>query len=80
MKQVIQMELRKRKTNRLREYDYSQNGVYFITICTKNRHEILCKIVDSGYIGNDKSRDAGVAVPYECGDSTFDIGVQTIYQ
>ena len=48
MKQVIQMELRKRKTNRLREYDYSQNGAYFITICVQNRHEILCKIVGEG--------------------------------
>ena len=45
MKQVIQMELRKRKTNRLREYDYSQNGAYFITICTKNRAPILSEIV-----------------------------------
>ena len=48
MKRVIQMELRKRKTIRLREYDYSQNGAYFITICVQNRHEILCKIVGEG--------------------------------
>lgn len=26
-----------RKPNRLSHYDYSQNGAYFITICTKNR-------------------------------------------
>ena len=63
MKQVIQMELQQRKPNRLKEYDYSQNGAYFITICVQNRHEILCKIVDSGYIGNDKSRDAGTSSP-----------------
>lgn len=30
-----------RKKNRLPEYDYSQNGAYFITICTKNREQIL---------------------------------------
>lgn len=30
-----------RKPNRLDEYDYSRNGVYFITICTQNRHELL---------------------------------------
>ncbi|MBQ9842383.1 MAG: transposase [Clostridia bacterium] len=27
----------KRKTIRLQEYDYSQNGAYFITICTEGR-------------------------------------------
>ena len=32
---------RKRKTNRLSEYDYSQNGVYFITICVRNRDKIF---------------------------------------
>jgi REP element-mobilizing transposase RayT len=31
------MDLPKRKRMRLKDYDYSQNGSYFITICTKNR-------------------------------------------
>ena len=30
-------ELPKRKSIRLKKYDYSQNGYYFITICTNNR-------------------------------------------
>ena len=30
-------KLPKRKHLRLKEYDYSQNGAYFITICTKDR-------------------------------------------
>ncbi|MCL1865131.1 MAG: hypothetical protein FWF73_04895 [Spirochaetes bacterium] len=34
-----------RKHNRLKDYDYSQNGVYFITICVKNKHEIFGHIV-----------------------------------
>jgi REP element-mobilizing transposase RayT len=38
-------ELRKRKPNRLKEYDYSQNGMYFVTICTKNREELFGHIV-----------------------------------
>jgi len=38
------MELQKRKRNRLENYDYSQNGAYFITICVKDRKEILSKI------------------------------------
>ena len=29
-----------RKQNRLKEYDYSQNGFYFITICTADRQKI----------------------------------------
>ncbi len=38
------MELPKRKPTRLKNYDYSQNGAYFVTICTKDRKEILSKI------------------------------------
>ena len=33
-----------RKQNRLREYDYSQNGYYFIMICTTERRKMLCDI------------------------------------
>ncbi len=39
------MELQKRKVNRLKEYDYSQVGAYFITICTENRKCILSEVV-----------------------------------
>ena len=34
----------KRKRNRLKDYDYSSNGAYFITICTKDRECILSQI------------------------------------
>ena len=40
----MQEKLPQRKQIRLKEYDYSQEGYYFITICTKNRLEILGKI------------------------------------
>ena len=33
-----------RKSIRLKNYNYSKNGMYFITICTKNREPILSKI------------------------------------
>lgn len=33
-----------RKPNRLKDYDYSQAGMYFITICIKDRMELLGKI------------------------------------
>ncbi|MEG2000515.1 MAG: transposase, partial [Evtepia sp.] len=40
--------LKQRKSVRLRGYDYSQNGAYFITICTKNR-EWLFGNVGAGF-------------------------------
>ena len=39
------MELPKRKSIRLKDYDYSSNGMYFITICTKNKEHIFGNIV-----------------------------------
>ena len=39
------MELPNRRKNRLENYDYSQNGAYFITICTKGRKKALSEIV-----------------------------------
>lgn len=31
--------MRERKKNRLRDYDYSKSGYYFITVCTQNRED-----------------------------------------
>ena len=39
------MTLSARKPNRLENYDYNENGAYFITICVKDRKPILSKIV-----------------------------------
>ena len=38
-------ELPARKPNRLEGYDYSRNGAYFVTICTKDRLELLSRVV-----------------------------------
>ena len=38
--------LNQRKSIRLLDYDYSQNGMYFVTICAKNRECIFCKIIN----------------------------------
>ncbi len=35
---VIYMEYASRKSNRLKAYDYSSTGIYFITICTSKRN------------------------------------------
>ena len=34
----------KRKLHRLQRYDYSQNGYYFVTICTDHRRNLLCTV------------------------------------
>ncbi|MDR3559377.1 MAG: hypothetical protein P4L62_02845 [Candidatus Pacebacteria bacterium] len=38
--------MKNRKPNRLRNYDYSQNGMYFVTICTKDREYFFGDIAD----------------------------------
>ncbi len=39
------MNLPKRKSARLNDYDYSSDGAYFITICTHKRKNILSYII-----------------------------------
>ncbi len=39
------MDQPSRKRNRLRNFDYSTPGAYFITICTKNRKNLLWDVV-----------------------------------
>ena len=41
----------KRKHVRLKNYDYSRNGIYFVTICTQNRRCILSQIVLPRVVG-----------------------------
>ena len=39
-----------RKANRILDFDYSQDGVYFITICTDKRRHILSSITKNGTV------------------------------
>lgn len=39
------MDRNRRHSIRLRSYDYSQNGYYFVTICAQNREEIFGEII-----------------------------------
>ena len=39
------MEKPYRTPNRLQDYDYSQPGAFFVTICTQGRRAILSKIL-----------------------------------
>ena len=44
--------LHNRKPNRLKGYDYSQQGYYFVTICTKNMVEYFGKIQNNNMFIN----------------------------
>ena len=44
----MERELPIRKHPRLKGYDYSSNGAYFITFCVEGMHEMLGKIVGRG--------------------------------
>ncbi|MBQ2618523.1 MAG: hypothetical protein IJG08_03485 [Oscillospiraceae bacterium] len=39
-----------RKRTRLRAYDYSGSGVYFMTVCTEAKRPVLCRIVGAGVL------------------------------
>ena len=47
------MRAKERKPNRLKNYDYSQSGHYFITICTENRVEWFGKIENGEMLLNE---------------------------
>lgn len=46
------------KSARLENYDYSQNGMYFVTICTKDREEFFGEIVNGKMILNEVGKIA----------------------
>ncbi len=46
-------EIHKRHSIRLKNFDYSREGLYFITICCKNREHLFGEIVDGKMILND---------------------------
>ena len=55
----MQKELPVRKNIRLKDYDYSTAGYYFITVCVKDKHEMLGKVVGDAVVG-----DAVHSVPH----------------
>lgn len=68
-------KLSQRKNIRLKEYDYSQAGYYFITICTKNRIPLFGEIV----VADDpvrqsvmKANEIGRMI-YQCWNKTNEI-------
>ena len=47
-----------RRSLRLREYDYSRPGAYFVTICTQDRKCLFGSVVNSEMQPNDSARSA----------------------
>lgn len=42
------MALPQRKLHRLKSWNYSENGYYFVTICTKDKRKLLSRIYPAG--------------------------------
>ena len=53
-------ELPKRKSTRLKNYDYSSTGVYFVTICIQDRKQILSEIIRTSRPVTDESENSTV--------------------
>ena len=80
------MEIPQRKLNRLSEYDYGQEGAYFVTLCTQNRSRLfqmelpvgngLCAVPDGVGGGNGTTHRSCPTVPfrfYAAASSMFSI-------
>jgi len=67
-----------RKSLRLREYDYSQSGAYFVTICTYNRKCVLGGLIDKGFILSligDKAKEFWQEIPMHFENVQLDVFV-----
>ena len=49
---VYDPEVHYRKSIRLKGYDYSGSGAYFVTVCVKNREHLLGSVVNKKMIEN----------------------------
>ena len=69
-------DLQKRKNLRLQNYNYSNNGAYFITICTKDKNQILSKNVGCDDLGEPKN----ILSPYGMIVDCFIKSINTAYK
>jgi len=53
---LIESKRLKRRPIRLREFDYSRSGAYFVTICTKDRQPLFGEIIEGEMILNDMGK------------------------
>ena len=54
----MEKQLPKRKNTRLTDFDYNTEGVYFITVCTQDRRNILSRVITP-----QNRKNVGVGVP-----------------
>lgn len=67
-------EVQNRKKLRIKDYDYSQNGCYFVTICTYNRQKLFLPCVIT--VGNALCGvpcDVLCGVPHDLPSATVEI-------
>jgi REP element-mobilizing transposase RayT len=67
--------MKQRKPNRLKDYDYSQNGYYFVTICTKDKEEYFGKVENGKMILNkigEIARNLWKEIPNHFNDISLD--------
>jgi REP element-mobilizing transposase RayT len=66
-----EIQLPKRKATRLKSFDYSSAGAYFVTICVRDRMQVLSEIVRTDLTVADKT--IGTAVGEGLAPPEFDI-------
>ena len=71
-------EIHRRRSIRLRNYDYSQGGVYFVTICTYRRLLMFGDIIDGKMILNEFGEIA--ERQWQCLKNRFNIGNLSVFQ
>ena len=58
-------EVHHRRSIRLQHYDYSRQGAYFVTICTKNRVQMFGEVIDDVMHVNDRGEIAQrIGIPF----------------
>jgi len=55
-REMYNPNIHKRRSIRLKGYDYSQEGYYFITICTQGKIKVLSNIVGAGLVSAQKNK------------------------
>ncbi len=74
-------ELPRRKSTRLKGYDYSTAGAYFVTICIRDRMKLLSEVVKADltetYQAKDLAVGEGLAPPAPCANGIA-IGEETV--
>ena len=64
---TMEEKYQQRKPTRIRKYDYSSVGAYFVTICTQDRKRILSEIISTNDTFVNETSN------YAVGDGAFDV-------